>query len=150
MLAPRWRIGFAHFFRNAAFVRVKVCSLCHSRRSCLWVQGSEEESNEEEDEEEANAHEDESLNDEGVLLLIDQTVINFRGHGFIFIDGQQVEVNKLGLAEHQLDISVLIFEINRAHRAVKQIIAIGWVEDFHVNQTSVLRQLLRQLIGCAC
>jgi len=42
-----------------------------SGSSCLGVQGSEQESNEQEYHDEANTHEDQSLHNEGVFLLID-------------------------------------------------------------------------------
>ena len=108
------------------------------RRSSFRIQGPEEKPNEEENQQETNAHKDERLHYERVLLLVDQTIVDFRGHWEIDVDWQQVEVDKLCLTEHQLDVSVRIFEVNCADCAVEQIVAIGRVEDLHVDKAGVL------------
>ena len=111
------------------------------RRPCFRVQGSEQESDEQEDQGEADTHKNERLHNEGVLLLVDQTIVDLCRHGLVLVDRQQVQIDELGLAKHELDVPVTLIQVIRADRAVQQIVAVFRVENLHVDQARVLRKL---------
>ena len=127
--------------RTAIFVR-EFAHKISIGATAFGVQCTEQKADKQEDQAEAYAHEGQCLHNKRVFLFVNQSVSYTRVHWTELVDGKQVKIDELGFGEHKLDVAVFIVDFFGWNGAVEKVVALAWLEDFQVDQSLVLVQLL--------
>lgn len=106
------------------------------------VQCTEQKADKQEDKTEAHPHKGQCLHNKRVFLLIHQSVCYARLHWTKLVNRKQVKIDELCFGEHELDVAVFIVDFFRWNSAVEKVVAFARLEDFQVDQSLVLVELL--------